>query len=495
MRLADLLTELPSCTVHGDPYVAIAGVTHDSREVGPGFLFCAIPGVRYDGHDFTAEAAQRGAAALLVQRRVEVALPQAVVPSVREAIGPVASAYWGHPSRALRVIGVTGTNGKGAVTYLTRAVLEAGGITCGIIGTIGAVVGGRRVSLRRTTPEAPELQQLLASMRDASLAAVAMEVASHALAMERVGGVRFVAAGFTNLTQDHLDFHGTMEAYRAAKARLFERVEADGVSVINRDDPHGVFMASRSRAPVVTYGLGDDADVRAQGLEMSARGCAFEVLTPVGRAWFSIPIAGMFNVYNALCAVALGLHCGVPLDAMADALRAFPGIPGRFELVDAGQPFAVVVDYAHTPDGLDNVLRTARQIAHGRLIAVFGCGGDRDPAKRPEMGRIAVRLADHVVVTSDNPRSENPMAIIEDIVAGIRGEVEDLLGRPALGTYEVEPDRRAAIRRAIAMARPGDIVVICGKGHEDYQILRDRTIPFDDREEARQALASVQSRA
>jgi UDP-N-acetylmuramoyl-L-alanyl-D-glutamate--2,6-diaminopimelate ligase len=519
VRLADLLPELPSCTIHGDPHVEIGGVTHDSREVCPGFLFAAIPGERYDGHDFAAEAARRGAAALRVERRVDVALPQMVVPWVRAAIGPVASAFWGHPSRALRVIGVTGTNGKGAVTYLTRAVLEAGGVACGIVGTTGAVVAGRPVPLSRTTPEAPELQRLLASMRDANLRAVAMEVASHALAMERVGGVRFAGAAFTNLTQDHLDFHRTMEAYRAAKARLFERVEGDAVSVVNRDDPHGDFMASRSRAPVVTYGLGEGAEVRAEGVRLSARGCAFDAVTPRGRARFSIPITGTFNVYNALCAIALGLHYEVPLEGMAEALRDFPGIPGRFELVDSGQPFAVVVDYAHTPDGLENVLRTARDVAAGRVIAVFGCGGDRDRAKRPEMGQIAVRLADHVVVTSDNPRSEDPMAIIEDIVGGIGDQRSDvrcqmsdvppplstldsrlstLAHRPPTtdhGSYEVEPDRRSAIRRAIAMARPGDIVMICGKGHEDYQILRDRTIRFDDREEAREALASVRGHA
>jgi UDP-N-acetylmuramoyl-L-alanyl-D-glutamate--2,6-diaminopimelate ligase len=280
-------------------------------------------------------------------------------------------------------------------------------------------------------------------------------------------------------------------------------VEGDGVSVVNADDPHCDFMASRSRAQVITYGLRKDADVRAQEVQLSVRGCAFEAVTPLGRSRFAVPIAGMFNVSNALCAIALGAHWGVPLDAMADGLREFPGIPGRFELIDCGQPFAVVVDYAHTPDGLANVLRAAREIATGRVIAVFGCGGDRDRAKRPAMGQIAVRLADYTIVTSDNPRSEDPRAIIEDIVQGIRDQMSDVRCRmsaygqspsaerraPTDGSYEVEPDRRAAIRRAVAMARPGDIVMICGKGHEDYQILRDRTIPFDDREEARKALA------
>jgi UDP-N-acetylmuramoyl-L-alanyl-D-glutamate--2,6-diaminopimelate ligase len=511
VQLADLLTEVASYAIHGDSRVEIRGVTHDSRDVQPGFVFCAIRGAHYDGHDFAGDAARRGAAALVVERRLEdVALPQVIVPSVRAAIGLISSAFWGHPSRSLRVIGVTGTNGKGSVTYLTHAVLEAADIPCGIIGTVGAVVAGERLPLSRTTPEAVELHRLLAAMRDSKLRAVAMEVASHALTLERVGGVRFAAAAFTNLTQDHLDFHGSMEAYRGAKARLFERVESDGVSVLNRDDPHCDLMVSRSRAPVITYGLREDADVRARAVELSRRGCAFVAVTPRGHAQFSIPITGMFNVYNALCAIAIGVHYGVSLDTMADGLRDFPGIPGRFELVDSGQPFAVVVDYAHTPDGLENVLRTARAIATGRVIAVFGCGGDRDRDKRPQMGQIAVRLADHSVVTSDNPRSEDPMAIIEDIVSGIRKigdqrsdigyRISDIGIRPSaerrspsdsIGTYEVEPDRRSAIQRAVAMARAGDIVVICGKGHEDYQILGDRTIHFDDREEARKALRSV----
>lgn len=481
MRLTDLLLELPSCAVRGDVAVEIRGIVCDSRAVQPGFLFCAIPGRTHDGHAFVQDAVARGAVAALVERPVEVPIPQVIVPSVRRAMGPLCSAFYGHPSRRLSVIGVTGTNGKGTVTYFTRAVLEAGGARCGVIGTLGAAIGDEVVKLPHTTPEAPVLQALLSDMAQRGVSFVAMEVASHALAMHRVDGVRFEAAAFTNLTQDHLDFHGTMEAYREAKALLFQKVMPEGISVLNGDDPASSSLSARSRAPVRTYGLTEGADVQARDVRLDLNGCTFTVVAREGEQRFFIPIPGRFTVYNALCAITLGLHFGVTLDAMAARLASFEGIPGRFERIDQGQEFAVIVDYAHTPDGLRRVLETAREITRGQVIVVFGCGGDRDRAKRPQMGSIAATLADRVVVTSDNPRSEDPMRIIEEITAGI----------PPTTRYEVEPDRRAAIRRALQLARPGDVVLICGKGHEDVQILGDRTIPLDDRVEARAALREL----
>jgi len=478
MRLRELLRVLPAYTVLGEADGEVRGISYDSRAVRPGDLFCAVPGRRHDGHTFTPEAVARGAVAVLVERPVGVPVPQVVVPSVRQALGPLASAFYGHPSHHLQVIGVTGTNGKGTVTYLLRAVLEAGGWPCGIIGSLGAVVGSEVVPLSLTTPEAPELQALLHRMVGSGLRFAAVEVASHALVQERVGGVRFVAAAFTNLTPDHLDFHGTLEAYRDAKALLFERVEPDGVSVVNREDPAGAYMAARSRAPVLTYGFGSEAHVRAEAVALDLGGAAFTVRTPRGRAHFRSPLCGTFNVLNALCAIALGEYFGVPLDAMADALRHFPGIPGRFERIDEGQDFAVIVDYAHTPDALRAVLEAARPLSRGRVVVVFGCGGDRDPTKRPVMGRIASERADVVILTSDNPRTEDPLRILEQIRAGVVDGTRCV----------VEPDRRAAIQRAIAEARAGDVVLICGKGHESDQIVGTERIPFDDREEARKAL-------
>ncbi|MCS7236305.1 MAG: UDP-N-acetylmuramoyl-L-alanyl-D-glutamate--2,6-diaminopimelate ligase [Armatimonadota bacterium] len=484
MRLRELIRCLPSYHLLGEDSVDVSGIAYDSRRVRAGDLFCAVVGRRHDGHDFVHEACSRGAAALLVQRPVRSSVPQVVVPSVREAMGPVASAFWGYPSHQMEVVGVTGTNGKGTVTWLVRAALEAAGVRCGVVGTLGAWLGSGWEPLERTTPEAADLHALLARMVQGGMRAAAVEVASHALDQERVGGVRFRVAAFTNLTQDHLDFHGTWEAYREAKAKLFRRVEPDGLSVVNRDDPHGAYMASCSRAAVLTYGVRGQADVRARSVRVGPEGCTFEVVAPAGRAEVRLHLVGRFNVYNALCALAVASYLGVPLQQAASGLASVRGIPGRFERVHCGQPFTVVVDYAHTPDGLANVLAAAREITRGRVIVVFGCGGERDRAKRPQMGQVAARLADHVVVTSDNPRGEDPLAIVEEVVQGVRRA-------GGLSTYEVEPDRREAIRKAVRAARAGDAVLICGKGHETTQVFKDRAVPFDDREEARRALREL----
>jgi UDP-N-acetylmuramoyl-L-alanyl-D-glutamate--2,6-diaminopimelate ligase len=485
MRLRALLSELDAPAVAGDPDREILGLTHDSRAVAPGFLFAALRGAVHDGAAFIPEAVARGAAAVLVDRDVPLPVGATVVRvgDARRALGQLAAAFFGHPSRRLRVIGVTGTNGKGATTYLIEAILRAAGRRCGIIGTMGVIIDGEAVPSSRTTPEAPDLQAALALMVERGFHDVAMEVASHGLAQERVGGCHFEVGVFTNLTRDHLDFHRSMEAYRAAKARLFAVLPAKGWAVLNADDPSAAVMRAVTCARVMTYGLREPAEVRGRNVRLHLRGSEFVAETPAGAVDVSLRLAGGFNVANALAALAVGITQDVPLATMAAALSAMPGIPGRVESVDTGQPFAVVVDYAHTPDGLENVLRTAREITGGRLIAVFGCGGDRDRAKRPEMGRIAAQWADHVVVTSDNPRSEDPEAIIAEIRPGVEAgaAARDVL-------VEYEPDRRRAIAAAIQAANADDMVVLAGKGHETYQEIAGVKYPFDDREVVREIL-------
>jgi len=485
MRLDELLTDLPAAAVSGRADVEISGVAAHHEAVVPGAVFVAVRGFTHDGHAFVPAAVSRGAAAVVVERPVEVppGVVQVRVDDTRLAAALLSSAFYGHPSRHLAVIGVTGTNGKGTTAHLIEALLAADGRRCGIIGTTGARVGAETVGLDRTTPEAVDLQRLLRQMVEAGMGYAVVEVASHALALRRVAGTRFAGAVFTNLTQDHLDFHRTFEAYRAAKRRLFEMVEPDGLAVVNADDPSAAVMAAASRARVRTYGIDRPADIRAAEIRLQLDGTAYAVTTPRGTLRVASRLRGRFNIYNALAAIAVALEEGVPPERIPPALAAFAGVPGRFEAVDEGQGFGVVVDYAHTPDGLENVLRTARDFVSGRTIVVFGAGGDRDRTKRPTMGAIAAALADVVIVTSDNPRTEEPMAIIEEILAGIP---------PAAGTggprVEVEADRRRAIFHAIALARPGDVVVIAGKGHEPYQEIQGVRHPFDDRRVAREAL-------
>ncbi|MBI3998856.1 MAG: UDP-N-acetylmuramoyl-L-alanyl-D-glutamate--2,6-diaminopimelate ligase [Armatimonadetes bacterium] len=485
MELRALLTELDAPSVVGDAERQIQGIAYHSRDVQPGFLFAALRGLTHDGHDFIGEAVGRGAIAVLVDRDVP-APPGATVIRVadaRRALGQMSAAFYGHPSRRLRLIGVTGTNGKGATTYLVEAILRRAGQPCAIIGTMGVTIDGETAPADRTTPEAPDLQRVLETMCDRGQQYVAVEVASHALALERVAGCRFTVGVFTNLTRDHLDFHKSMEAYRAAKTRLLAMVEPSGWAVLNADDPACGVMRRVTRAQVLTYGHKPGADVRGRDIVLHLKGCEFVAETPVGTAQVALRLSGAFNVKNALAALAVGLTQGIPLPVIAEALAAMPGIPGRFEPVDEGQPFAVVVDYAHTPDGLENVLRSAREITTGRLIVVFGCGGDRDRTKRPMMGRIAAEIADRVIVTSDNPRSEDPMAIIREIIPGADA---GRAGRQI--PVQIEPDRRRAIAAAVAAARSGDLVLIAGKGHETYQEIMGAKHPFDDREVVRQAL-------
>jgi UDP-N-acetylmuramoyl-L-alanyl-D-glutamate--2,6-diaminopimelate ligase len=460
--------------------VEISSLAYDNRRAAPGTLFFCVPGFTRDGHEFAPDAVARGAAALVVERPLGLGVPEVVVPSVRMAMGPAAARFYGDPTAELDVVGITGTNGKTTTAFLVRALLEAAGHQCGLLGTVTAFVGGVERPVERTTAEAIDLQRDFRAMLEGGDAACAMEVSSHALRLGRADGTRFAAAVFTNLTQDHLDFHPTMEDYFQAKRLLFDR--GAGAAVVNVDDPYGRRLAEEV-PQAITCAIEQDATYRAIDLVSGFAGSSFTALTPEGPIALTTPLPGRFNVSNVLGAVAAVRALGVPLERIAAALPHAGRVPGRFEPVDEGQPFAVLVDYAHTPDSLENVLAAARPLTRGRLWCVFGCGGDRDRGKRPLMGEIAARLADRTIVTSDNPRSEDPEAIIAEVVAGIPGEA----------TTEV--DRRAAIGRAIAAADEGDVVVIAGKGHEQGQELANgEKVPFDDVTVAREALRSVLAR-
>jgi len=460
VRLDRLSGDIEGSRLGGDPATDVTFITRDSAAVRPGTLFCCLPGHRVDGHDFAPEAVASGAVALLCERPLDLDVSQVVVTDARVAMAPMAAALYEHPSRRLAVAGVTGTNGKTTTTLMLEAVLETAGRSAGVIGTLSGA---------RTTPEADELQALMARMAAEGRQAVAMEVSSHALAQHRVDATWFSVAVFTNLSQDHLDFHGSMEEYFRAKASLFDPSRA-AAAVVNADDPHGRLLLQTARIPTRPFSRADAVD-----LETGAAGSTFgwegEAVT--------LRLGGTFNVMNALAAAAAARELGVEPGDVAAGLSSVESVPGRFEPVDAGQAFTVVVDYAHTPAGLEQALTAARQIAgSGRVVTVFGCGGDRDRAKRPAMGEVATRLADLAVLTTDNPRSERPEAIAEEVQAGA--------GRPEV--LVLEPDRRAAIALAFASARPSDVVVIAGKGHETTQIIGGTELAFDDREVAREEL-------
>jgi UDP-N-acetylmuramoyl-L-alanyl-D-glutamate--2,6-diaminopimelate ligase len=492
MILAEILSEAPGARVTGPIEREIAGVEHDSRKVAPGALFVCIRGFQQDGHAFIADAARRG----VVQEdpralQIPSGLTVIQVEDSRAALAQIAARFFGHPSRQLRLIGVTGTNGKTTTAYLVEAILRAAGHRVGLLGTIEYRCGAVTFPGERTTPESSDLQRLLARMRDLGAWGAAMEVSSHSLALHRVAGCEFDAAVFTNLTQDHLDFHGTMERYAEAKARLFQglglgRIKPGvPVAVLNADDPWAPYMAQATSARIVRFGLQGDADLVPTSMTFDLAGIRASLVSPWGPLEIASPLVGRHNLSNILGAAGACLPLGLPRPVVEAGIANLASVPGRFEKVEAGQPFGVVVDYAHTPDALERVLRFAREFARGRLLAVFGCGGDRDRGKRPLMGETAARLADRVYVTSDNPRSEEPLAIVKEIEAGVKK------GSTGGETHATIPDRREAIGAALADARGGDLVVIAGKGHETYQILRDRTIPFDDRVVAREALAAL----
>jgi UDP-N-acetylmuramoyl-L-alanyl-D-glutamate--2,6-diaminopimelate ligase len=479
MRLDQIVEGVESAELAGDPFLEITGIAYDSRRVGPGGLFFCITGMESDGHDFAAAAVEAGAVALVCERPTGLGVAEVIVPDTRIAMPPIAAAFNGYPTRDIKVAGITGTNGKTTTAFLLHAILEGAGIHSGLMGTVKQLVGGVEEPVERTTPESVELQATFRRMEEAGDEACVIEASSHALVLKRCDSIDFDLAIFTNLTQDHLDFHADMEDYFAAKRLLF--AFGPGASVVNVDDEYGCRLAAEFDA--ITYSAeGAAADYSASDIGFDASGAEFSVESEHGTMAVRTRLPGRFNVANALAALAgaieLGVEPGEAVAALADAGR----IPGRFEPIDEGQPFAVLVDYAHTPDSVENVLRAARDITPGRLVAVVGAGGDRDRAKRPLMGRAGSELADHTVITSDNPRSEQPEAIIDDILEGIEDRKE----------VTVEVDRSEAIRLAVEMAEPGDTVVIAGKGHEQGQEFEDgRKIPFDDRDVARTHLRDL----
>jgi UDP-N-acetylmuramoyl-L-alanyl-D-glutamate--2,6-diaminopimelate ligase len=467
----------------------ITGLAYDSCQVRAGSLFFCVTGYERDGHDFAAAAATAGAAAFVVERPLGLGVPEILVESSRTAMGPLAARFYGDPTAELSVVGITGTNGKTTTAHLVRALLEAGGEPCGLLGTVESVIAGARRPATRTTPEAIDLQADFRAMLDGGERCCSMEVSSHALALGRTDAVRFAAAVFTNLTQDHLDFHETMEDYFQAKRLLFAPdapAAKPRVAVVNVDDRYGRRLAAELEH-VVTFAIDSDSDYRAHDVRIELTGSQFEVRTPAGARTLSLPLPGRFNVSNALAALAATHALGIELDTLVAALERGVRVPGRVEPVDEGQGFAVLVDYAHTPDSLENVLSTAHEVGHGRVICVFGAGGDRDRGKRPLMGQIGARLADVLLVTSDNPRSEDPEAIIAEIMAGANSAPRP----PGAPPVAAEVDRRAAIERAVALAERGEVLVIAGKGHEQGQELAGGVkVPFDDVTVAREALGA-----
>jgi len=473
-KLAELVKRVMGAEVRGDTSVMISGITHDSRKVSSGDIYVCIPGFKQDGHDFAETAIKAGAKALAVDHYLNLDIPQVKVGDTRQAAGLLAAEVYGNPSRHLELVGVTGTNGKTTVTHLIEKIAQTGGKQSGLIGTLGTRIAGREIPGNHTTPESTDVQKLLSKMVNSGVNLAAMEVSSHALDLGRVNGCTFRAGIFTNLTQDHLDYHQHMENYLNAKSLLFSGMnEYDHqFAVLNEDDPACELLKRKAACRVVTYGFKSKADYWADQIKLSDRGAEFEVIFKGIKTAVFTSTPGKFSVYNALAAFAWGIETGFTVDVVTQALENIQGVPGRFQSIRKGQPFQVIIDYAHTPDGLMNVLETAREITSGKLITVFGCGGDRDRQKRPLMGEAAGRLSDFIVITSDNPRTEEASKIIEDILPGVNGNA-----------YTVLEDRRQAIYYACSIASAGDTIVIAGKGHEDYQIIGTEKIHFDDREE------------
>ncbi len=479
-------------TIIGDKETIITGIEHDSRKAETGTLFVCIKGVHVDGHRFISQAVNAGAKAILTTREtVEVPAGVAIlrVPDLNKALDTIVPYFHDYPARSMRIIGITGTNGKTTTSYITRAILRAAGYRVGLIGTIQIMIEDEVYPIHNTTPDVVELQHTLAIMRDKGMDYVVMEVSSHALDQDRVAGIEFDTAVFTNLTQDHLDYHKTLENYMLAKAKLFDKVSEAGVkngktAVVNIDDAAGKVMLEHAKCRHITYAIDKNADLRATAINVLASGANFTLNNEAfGKMPLKLHITGIFNVYNVMSAVGAALAENIESAVIAKVLQEFTSVPGRFELVKAGQDFSIIVDYAHTPDGVENVLKTARKIAKKKIIAVFGCGGDRDRTKRPIMGRLAAELADVVIATSDNPRSEDPEFILNEVETGVKEKIGNK-------QHEKIVDRRQAIFRAVALAQTDDIVVILGKGHENYQILKDKTIHFDDKEVAREAVAA-----
>lgn len=489
MQLKQLIKELPVLRVEGSLDRDIAGIVYDSRRVTPGMVFVAIPGVHADGHDFINTAIDRGAAAIICEKN-GFSSPRATkikVPDAREALARAAASYYQHPSTKLQVIGVTGTNGKTTVAFMVKEILEAAGIKTGLLGTVRYEIGQRVIPAARTTPESLEVHQMMAQMLANGCKACVMEVSSHALEQKRVAGIEFDVQIFTNLTQDHLDFHGTMENYFIAKQKLFTKSangSKKGAVVINIDDASGVRLTEQTDVSVkLTYGIRGVASIRATKVDLAADVSRFTIETPEKQFACKLPLIGRHNIYNALAATGASVAIGIEPTRIQSALNKMQPVPGRLETVSCGQPFAVLVDYAHTDDALHNVLATLREVTTGRLFLLFGCGGSRDAGKRPKMGRVAAEFADFTIITSDNPRREKPEAIAAQIEEGFRSVRQS--------DYVVELDRQRAIAEILAMAKPGDTVLLAGKGHETYQEFEDTVVPFDDRVHAREALENL----
>jgi UDP-N-acetylmuramoyl-L-alanyl-D-glutamate--2,6-diaminopimelate ligase len=494
--LGQLLRGAPLLLVEGLLPHQITGVACDSRRVRPGNLFVAIKGTSTDGHQFVEQAVRRGASAIVCERRMLASPPvaQVLVGDARETLAIAAANFYGRPADRLKMIGITGTNGKTTTAFMVRQILEEAGVSAGLISTVQYQIKDRIIAAARTTPESVEIQEMLAGMVRNHCEACVMEVSSHALALKRVHGIDYDVAVFTNLTQDHLDFHGDMDNYFRAKSLLFKSLGEGGKqarAVINIDDKHGEILTASVGGVLkaagdawcvgiecYTYGQGEPAVVRALDIEPTRRGQRFTVVTPQGRQRIVLPLIGRHNIYNALAAISVGVALEVDLPIIARALKRMPQVPGRLESVDCGQAFRVFVDYAHTDAALRHVLSALKQLPHKRILTVFGCGGCRDTGKRPKMGRVVSELSDFAIITSDNPRKEDPRAIISQIQQGMNGG----------NNHEVVVDRRTAIARAIGMAQPGDIVLLAGKGHETCQEFSDTIVPFDDREVAREFL-------
>ncbi|XEC94241.1 UDP-N-acetylmuramoyl-L-alanyl-D-glutamate--2,6-diaminopimelate ligase [Paenibacillus tarimensis] len=493
MRLRELIDLLTIAEATGDTEVEITGIKMHSGHVGPGDLFVCVPGIPgflEDRHHYAEEAVKAGAAAVVVERDIEIAVPTVKVADARYAMAVFAAHFNGYPSRDINVIGVTGTNGKTTTVFMIEFLLDYAGYETGLMGNLGTKIASGMLETDINTQEPPKLQSNLKKMKDARADYCAMEVSSQGLHMGRVLGCEFKTAVFTNLTLDHLDYHGSMEDYLAAKGLLFSRLgnsfhpdpSKRKFAILNADDPASAYFRKMTAAQVLTYGIHSAADVMAKDIRLSAQGTQFNLISFAGTAPIQIRMVGTFNVYNALAAIATALAERIPLDVMREGLAAFNGVPGRMEVIDEGQNFLVLADYAHTPDGLDNVLATVRAFANRKVITVFGCGGDRDRTKRPVMGELAAKYSDFVIVTSDNPRSEDPGEILKDIETGLKDH------GISSADYLLIEDRKQAIFEAIRLAEPEDVVVIAGKGHETYQILKGRTIDFDDRTTAREAI-------
>ncbi|MEK5098193.1 MULTISPECIES: UDP-N-acetylmuramoyl-L-alanyl-D-glutamate--2,6-diaminopimelate ligase [Bacillus] len=487
MKLTKLLTYLknePSYKGQEDP--DITSIEMDSREVKTGSLFVCIKGYTVDGHDYARQAAEKGAVAIVAERQVDADVPVIIVRRSKRALAVLSDAFYGQPTKRLRLVGITGTNGKTSTSHMAEEIFRKAGCKTGLIGTMYTKINDETFDVKNTTPESVTLQKTFKKMVDREVDTAIMEVSSHALHMGRVHGCDYDIAAFTNLTQDHLDYHQTMDEYKHAKSLLFSQLggsfnhEHPKWAVLNADDPASEYFAQVTSAHLLTYGISNRADIMADNIEMAPKGTTFDLVTPKGTERVTIPLVGRFNVYNVLTAAAIGFAADIPFSVIVEAIKGLKGVRGRFELVDAGQDFPVIVDYAHTPDSLENVLNTCRGLTEGKLFVVVGCGGDRDKTKRPKMAKIAAELADEPVFTADNPRSEDPLAILRDMEEGVKGAY-----------YHSIVNREQAIFFAIANAKKGDVVLIAGKGHETYQQIGGETFDFDDAEVAKRAVLEL----